>query len=93
MRITAWFIVEYQGFSASVQVLPWHTNSIFIIVQNSKLYKFIPRYAAFARDFEIFPPPYHHIPMAYDGIGWHIVSVKSSKKSSKTENLFNFTTR
>ena len=75
------------------QMLPWHTNSIFIIVQNSKLYKFIPRYAAFARDFEIFPPPYHHIPMAYDGIGWHIVSVKSSKKSSKTENLFNFTTR
>lgn len=49
---------------------------------------FIPRYAAFAKELETFPPPRHHIPMAYDGIGWHIVPVKSCKP----ENLFNFTT-
>ena len=31
--------------------------------------------------------------VAYPGISWHIVTTKSSKKSSKTEKLFNFTTR
>lgn len=35
MKITAWFIVEYQGFSASVQVVPWHKKSTFIIKKTS----------------------------------------------------------
>ena len=31
MRITAWFIVEYQGFSGLIQVVPWQTNIILVI--------------------------------------------------------------
>ena len=35
----------------------------------------------------------HCDPMAYDGISRHIVPTKSSKNGSKTEIIFNFTTK
>ena len=31
MKITAWFIVEYQGFLGLIQVVPWQINKIFTI--------------------------------------------------------------
>ena len=83
---------DFQKGAVLQELFPWHTNSIFIIIQNSKLYKFIPRYAAFARGFGTFPPPRHLFPMAYGGILWHIFPTKGSIKSSKFKKFFKFTT-
>ena len=74
-------------------MLPWHTNSIFIISENSNLCDFIPRYAVFDLESETFQFVCHLCSVAYDGVSWHIFPTNGSKKSSKIKNFFNFTTR
>ena len=67
-------------------------NSILIIHESSNLCKVIPRYAIFQSKSETIFSDSPYCQMAYTGVSWHIFPTNGSKKSSKTEKIFNFTT-
>ena len=81
------------AFSLCVHILPWHTNSILIIVENSNLCLLLPGYSVFDLKSETFQTARILVLVASDGISWHIFPTNGSKKSSKIKNFFNFTTR